>query len=65
MIIKSILFVKVSEYIAEKNGIRFPLTGIKNLGVNVVNFIITEREKGEFTSIYDFIKRTYGKIIAS
>ena len=54
-----------TEYIAEKNGIRFPLTGIKNLGVNVVNFIITEREKGEFTSIYDFIKRTYGKTVNS
>ncbi len=49
------------EYIVEEKGIRFPITGIKNVGVNVVNTILKERENGLFLDIYDFIRRCYGK----
>ncbi len=51
------------EYIVEENGIRFPLSNIKNLGINAVNQIIEERKNGSFIDIYDFIKRCYGKSI--
>lgn len=51
------------EYIVEENGVRFPLSNIKNLGVNAVNQIIEERKNGAFIDIYDFIKRCYGKSI--
>lgn len=44
--------------------IKFSLLAIKNLGrVSIIN-IISEREKnGKFLSLYDFIKRMYGKDI--
>ena len=51
------------EYIVEENGVRFPLSNIKNLGINAVNQIIEERKNGSFIDIYDFIKRCYGKSI--
>ncbi len=51
------------EYVVEENGIRFPLSNIKNLGINAVNQIIEERKNGPFLDIYDFIKRCYGKSI--
>ena len=38
---------------------RFGLMGIKNLGENVLNYIIDEREKnGKYKSLSDFIKRS-------
>ncbi len=42
-----------------KNGqIRFGLAGIKNVGINVINEIIEERDKnGKFTSLEDFAMR--------
>lgn len=51
------------DYIIEESGIRYPLSGIKNIGVNTINTILEEREKGLFTDIYDFIKRCYGKSV--
>ena len=43
-----------------KNGqIVIPLTAVKGLGKETVTNILKEREKGEFTSYFDFIKRTY------
>ncbi len=51
------------EYLVEENGVRFPLSNIKNLGINAVNQIIEERNNGPFIDIYDFIKRCYGKSI--
>lgn len=45
-----------------KNGIRFGLLAIKNLGINVIENIIKERtENGEFTDYYNFCSRMYGK----
>lgn len=50
-------------YLKEKDGIRYPLTGLKNLGSMIVNNILDERKNGGFKSIYDFIKRTNRKNI--
>lgn len=50
-------------YLKEKDGIRYPLTGLKNLGSMIVNNILDERKNGDFKSIYDFIKRTNRKNI--
>ena len=47
-----------SEYAPDGHNIRFGLASIKQVGEGVVDDIIKEREEnGEFTSIYDFIKR--------
>lgn len=50
-------------FIVENNNIRYPLTGIKSVGVNVINSILKERNKGKFKDIYDFINRCYGKSV--
>lgn len=50
-------------YLKENDGIRYPLTGLKNLGSMIVNNILDERKNGDFKSIYDFIKRTNRKNI--
>lgn len=47
-----------SEYTPDGHNIRFGLASIKQVGEGVVDEIIKEREEnGEFTSIYDYIKR--------
>lgn len=49
-----------NKYIPEKNGIRYPLTSIKNVGINASTVIINERNNnGKFKNIYDFVKRCY------
>ena len=48
-------------YKVDSSAIRYPLTGIKGLGNNVVLAIIEEREKEPFKDIYDFFKRCYNK----
>ena len=50
-------------FTVENNSIRYPLTGIKSVGVNVINAILEERSKGKFKDIYDFINRCYGKSV--
>ena len=50
-------------FMVENNNIRYPLTGIKSVGINVINCILEERQKGAFKDIYDFIRRCYGKQI--
>lgn len=52
-----------NEYKVEEKGIRFPLSGIKNVGINAIQTIITERKEKPFIDIYDFLKRCYGKSI--
>lgn len=42
------------------SNILYPLTNIKNVGVNAANAILKERENGKFKDIFDFIKRCYG-----
>lgn len=51
------------EYLVEKEGIRYPLTNIKNLGITVVESILETRKEGPFLDIYDFIKRTNRKTV--
>lgn len=41
--------------------IRFGLMAIKNIGRSFIEAIVKERDKREFTSLYDFCKRLYGK----
>ncbi|NGX41828.1 MAG: DNA polymerase III subunit alpha [Chlamydiae bacterium] len=46
-------------FTATPQGIRFAMSGIKGVGEGVVEAIIHERkQKGPFTSFYDFFKRT-------
>ncbi|MCK5387870.1 MAG: DNA polymerase III subunit alpha, partial [Candidatus Izimaplasma sp.] len=42
----------------ENKNLRYPLLGIKNIGINTVKTILEERSKGEFKSYIDFIRRT-------
>ncbi len=45
-----------------KDGIRFGLLAVKNLGRGVIENLIVEREKnGRYTSMYDFCKRNYSR----
>ena len=51
------------KYTKEQQGIRYPLSSIKNVGTQATEYILNEREKGKFIDIYDFIKRCYGKVV--
>ena len=51
------------KFTIENNSIRYPLTGIKSIGGNVITAILEERKKNNFIDIYDFIRRCYGKNI--
>ena len=47
---------------AEDSNIRFGLLAVKNVGFNLVNSIIKDREtNGEFLGLYDFCKRMYSR----
>lgn len=49
-------------FTATKSGIRFGLKAIKNLGKGVIERLIAERETGgKYISVYDFVKRNYGR----
>ena len=43
-----------------QNQLIFPLTNIKNVGINAANVILKQREKGKFKDIFDFASRCYG-----
>ena len=51
------------KYKIEDKGIRYPLSNIRNVGTIGSELIIREREKGNYTDIFDFIKRCYGKSV--
>ena len=57
--------ISTSEYSIENNSLRFPLSGIKNVGETIVMTILKERENSNFKDIFDFVKRVYGKNINS
>ncbi|MEI3530263.1 MAG: DNA polymerase III subunit alpha [Bacilli bacterium] len=44
-------------------GIRFPLSSIKNVGISAATSILEERTKGLYKDIFDFINRCYGKSV--
>lgn len=50
------------EFVPEDNDLRYPLLGIKNVGLNSVKALIEERMNGEFTSYVDFVSRMNKKI---
>lgn len=63
VILKPDINLSTKEYKLEKDGIRLPLRCIKGLGIQSIDLILSERENGEFKSIYDFMSRCYGKNI--
>lgn len=50
-----------NKYTIEQLGIRYPITNIKNVGIQTVEYILNKRKESNFTSIYDFISKCYGK----
>lgn len=50
-------------YIAKNNQIICPLSIIRNVGTNVSNIILKEREKGEFQDFIDFVSRVSSQSI--
>ncbi len=50
-------------YNVEGDNIRYGLLGLRNVGRNIVNNIILERNGGEFTSFYNFCERMIDKEI--
>ena len=48
-------------YVIHDKLIIAPLSIIRNVGVTVANQIISEREKGKFSSFSDFVRRTLGR----
>ena len=57
--------LSTDSYETINNSIIFPLTNIKNVGVNAARTILKEREKGKFKDIFDFVARCYGGPINS
>ena len=45
-------------FVPENENLRYPLLGIKNIGINTVKSIVEERSKGAFKSYIDFVSRT-------
>lgn len=45
------------EYTIEKEALRLPLTGIKNIGSNVCGTLLEERAKQLFSDYFDFVAR--------
>lgn len=52
-----------SGFSCERDGIRYGLLAVKNLGRNIINAIVKERENGEYTSLFNFCKRLRGNDI--
>lgn len=50
----------LASFTIENDGIRFGLLPIKNLGRGVINAVIKERERGKYTSLYNFCSRLNG-----
>ncbi len=64
-ILKPDINISEKKYKIESNGIRFPLSNIKNVGVASSEIIINARNDGKFIDIYDFVRRCYGKSVTS
>ncbi len=62
-ILKPSVLTSGNDYKIEDLGLRFPLSAIKNIGVTAVSTIIKEREKSNYTDIFDFVSRVYGKSV--
>jgi len=62
-IIKPDINISDIDYKVSNNGIIYPLTNIKNVGLISAKAIVLERQKGEFKDIFDFFSRCYGKSV--
>ena len=51
----------LEDFTPTPDGVRFGLTAIKNIGSAFVERLITERQTGNYTSLYDFCIRNSGK----
>lgn len=47
------------------NSLVYPLSGIKDIPITLINNIIVERKNGKYKDIYDFIKRINNKLLTS
>ncbi len=47
----------------EKEGIRFGLLGIKNVGVGAIDRLIEERKNGPYRSLFDFCDRVNNQLV--
>ncbi|MBI4038416.1 DNA polymerase III subunit alpha [Candidatus Daviesbacteria bacterium] len=57
------LSVGIKEKSAVKQGIRFGLSAIKNVGVSAIESILKAREKGEFTTLADLCSRVDTRLV--
>ena len=64
-ILKPDINLSEKKYKIESSGIRYPLSNIRNVGTLGCEFILKERENGEYIDIYDFVRRCYGKSVNS
>ncbi|MCI9435007.1 MAG: DNA polymerase III subunit alpha [Bacilli bacterium] len=55
--------LSTDEYVIDKKSLRYPLSGIRNIGGVITTAILNERKHGQFIDIFDFVKRMYGKSI--
>ena len=55
--------ISTHEFELKNNALVFPLTGLKDVGTSSVHQIVEERLNGQFTDIYDFLKRCYSKSV--
>lgn len=55
--------LSTDEYLISNNSLRFPLSGIKNIGTQIVSTILNERKNGKFIDVFDFVKRVMKKNI--
>lgn len=62
-ILKPDINISEYEYKVEKNGIRFSLATIRNVGSITCKEIMKERAKGPFKDFFDFVSRTFGKAV--
>ena len=48
-------------FTANGKNIRFGLLAVRNLGSNLINQLVAQRENGKYTSMYDFCSRNYNR----
>ena len=56
-VLKPDINISDNDYIIKDNYIVYPLNNIKNIGNTTASIIISERNKGQFKDIFDFISR--------
>ena len=48
-------------FTADGKNIRFGLLAVRNLGSNLIGQLVSERNNGKYTSMYEFCDRNYGR----